>query len=648
MPRCHGGVGGKLRVSQVTRRVRSKTEDTGDPARARTVALSDTFDCLLDLSEADRLAICRAALNEAHDGVQAAAVRSLIDPERLARPDLVVDQFGSLAPAAVEAARERGEVLLEVARARIRSGSGPGRLPAFRAVAALAGRAGVETLLLGLEDPMQQVRGVAFAGIAEIVRDLARSGDEAADEPGARAVWSAFERCVQEFPDHDRDVFLDLLPEFGTRSLPLIVRVLKGERGRLFVEPLTKALMKSAADGCVELVLALAAHKTYAVAMVGKRVLRQRVDGPFHVALAERMVELAENRVAEMSGEVFGEALLEAVPHLEREVAASLLEPALEQAADASEGQDRAEAFLEHPATDVQIAAVQALRRLGCPNGFEAVGRVLASFADPVRLAAAHLVIELAPENSAALLTPLLGSADPEARAIAIREVSKISLTRFLDKFDAMDQRAREVAAKALAKIDDKLIDRLGDEIGSLDAERRIRALKVVDLLQAGAELRDLLLEMLGDPDVRVRATAVRMVRLTGSVDGSKILIDALSDPDRRVRANAIEAFEQLDDPSYVDLLVPFLRDRDNRVRANAAKALWNLGWPDARDVLVAMVADEDPRMRVSAVWAIREANFLGARELLQTREIAERDPDVRAKIKEALAALTCSPQEAR
>ncbi|MCA8949927.1 MAG: HEAT repeat domain-containing protein [Planctomycetes bacterium] len=620
------------------------------------MALSDTFACLPELPAPVQLALCRAALSEPNAELQIAAMGPLIDPERLARPDLVVGQFGALLPGAVEAAKAWREPLLAIAGARIRGDGGAerggersdavaGRLPAFRAVAALAGLDGVDILLLGLQDGMREIRAVAFTGIEQRVRLLATELRRAGQNPTLRddidrAVWSTFQRCVGDYPDHQRIAFLELLPEFGERSVAIVAKVLKGPDAKAFVEPLIGALLHSRAPLCVDLVLALAAHRSAAVSRVGKQVLQGRGDESFRATLAERMVGLAERRVMAMEDDMFAETLIDAVPRLDPDAAASLLDSAVAQAVDGGEGQSRAEAFLGHPASVVQLRAIAALRQLGCPNGCDALGPVIAGAADDVRLAAAQLVVELQPENSAALLTPLLGSSDPEARRLAIREVSQVSLARFLDRFDGMDQRARELAASALSKIDGRLIERLAGEFGSFDARRRVKALQVVGLLDAGAELRAPLLELLEDADVRVRATAVRLVQVTGSVDGLKVLIDALSDPDRRVRANAIEAFEQLDDPRHTELLTPFLRDRDNRVRANAAKALWNLGWPEARDVLVGMLKDDDARMRLSAIWAIQEVRFHGARELLQSRDAAERDPAVRARLREAIAAI--------
>jgi HEAT repeat protein len=147
-------------------------------------------------------------------------------------------------------------------------------------------------------------------------------------------------------------------------------------------------------------------------------------------------------------------------------------------------------------------------------------------------------------------------------------------------------------------------------------------------------------MDLLNDPDRRVRATAIKIVQLSGSADGMRLLVAALGDPDRRVRANAVEAFEDSGDSQCIPLLRPYLRDPDNRVRANVAKALWNLGSEEGRMALNSMMKHAEENMRLSAVWAIGEVRFAGASDLLLGHVEGELSPAVRAKISEVLARL--------
>ena len=256
---------------------------------------------------------------------------------------------------------------------------------------------------------------------------------------------------------------------------------------------------------------------------------------------------------------------------------------------------------------------------------------------DDVVHAAAQAIIRLAPEDKLRHLTPLLNHRSERVRRLATRAVASASFSRSMESFDRLNAPTRAMAARALAKIDDTMHDRLAEEVSALDAGRRLKALRIVEYVGAQKDLRKPLMELLADPDRRVRATAIKIVQLSGDVSAMKHLIGALSDPDRRVRANAVEAFEVVGDTRYVQLLMPFLKDPDNRVRANAAKALWNLGRTEVRETLEGMLEDPDENMRLSAVWAIDELGYEGATGVLTDHLHQERSDTVRTRIAEAL-----------
>lgn len=615
------------------------------------MSLSDTFTCLSRLPTATQVACLDAALGEPHEALQLLAFRAAVDRRGVYRLDLVVDHFAELLPAVrTEVAATAGD-FLRLARERIVSGRDPRRLAAYRLVAALGDASSCDLLALGIGDPQPEVRDAVLQGLEGHLRQLLAEVRQPPPFPGAASVlpgtvapaaWQAFGTALRRFDNHRRMVFPALLAEFGVLALPwltsLVLPQRDGELGRACVA----ALQAARGPARVELLAALALERDAAGPALLQQVLRVSPDETSALDLAEQIVALRDDRLlaAVRAAREFPwlPIVLPVLPRLARVVALRLLVLVDETGLDAARRQPLVEAFLRHPDVDVQKAALAALRGLRCKGGLAAVGQVLASAAGPARRAAAELVVELDPPDKVALLTPLLGCDDPELRRLAMREVSKVSFVRYLQRFDGMDPKAQKVAARALAKIDGNMLDRVAEEVASLDPERRLKALQIVGFLEAGADLQAPLLELLADPDRRVRATAIRVVELAGSVEGIKVLLSALADPDRRVRANAVEAFEQLDDPRFAQMLMPFLRDGDNRVRANAAKALWNLGCADAREVLLEMLSDDDEPMRLSAVWAIGEVRFTGAREMLVRREVDESSSKVRAKIREVLA----------
>ena len=605
------------------------------------------------LPAALQLEFCTTALAERCEPLQHAALRALLDPNGLNRPDVVVDGFTALVPGAVEQARQWQDELLAVARSRIVAGGDPARLAAFRVVAAIGGAGAVSLLERGIEDELQDVREVVLTALELRLREyLARSNDARADggelPPRDEALWQALEIVLQCFGRHRHQAFLAVLGDLGQKAVAQVSRALKANPGREFVGALTTALVEAAPEPCAELALALITHKAEAVRAVGEQLLGDRQDEAFAVAFADCLVGLDANRRRAIPEATWLSTVMAVSANQRAETAERLLQIVFEETEDTTLSQQRVEAFLANPDPCVQIAALIRLRELRCPAGFAAIGKVLAGGADAVRKVAAALVLELRPADQTVLLTPLLGASDPELRRLAMREVSHDSFNRFMQRFDDMPPAARQVAACALAKIDPALVDRVGEQCSSLEPGRRLKALHIIELLDAGAALREPLIELLSDPDLKVRATAIRLVKATGSDEGIRALIDALSHPDGRIRANAIEAFEQIDDASFFELLKPFLGDRDNRVRANSAKALWNLGWAEARDTLVSMAAHADPRMRLSAVWAIAEVRFAGARKLLEQREVIESNPEVLAKVREVLAEFDHVEEDAR
>jgi HEAT repeat protein len=614
------------------------------------VSLADTLRYLQELPPGRRQPCLEAALQEDHAGVQAATVRWLLQPGPQRRPDLVVDHFVGLPAALQQELVAHRDELLAVAREKIVGGRDPRRLAAFRLVAAFGDLGSADLLVLGIPDPNDAVAEVALDGLMVRLRSYAQSRREALADgaPVARdarqeAAWQALATALRSCPDSRAEALCAVLFEFGVVSMSLFRGVLLAKPDSTICRAFGRLLGSGPAQASAQFVVQLALDSDPGLQRIGQQVLRDRRDEPFGLEVAREIAAVRDDRslalVRNLRDVPWWGPVQYVIAALELDVARRLIAVLADLKAEPGKRQGHLEAFLANPDGDVQAAAVRALHVLGCPNGIEAVAKLLRTGAVAGQRAAARLVIELVPSQRVALLTPLLGCSDPELRQLAVREVSKISFARYLERFDAMDEATRAIAAKALAKIDNQMLDRLADEIGALDPARRLKALRIVDVLDAGQELRQPLLDLLDDPDRRVRATAIRIVELSGSYEGTKILLAALADPDRRVRANAVEAFEELADPRFVQILVPLLRDSDNRVRANAAKALWQLGWPEARDVMLAMLQDRDETTRLSAVWAIGEAQFTGARAMLEAREAIEPAGRVRAKLREVLAA---------
>ncbi|MBI3854346.1 MAG: HEAT repeat domain-containing protein, partial [Planctomycetes bacterium] len=404
-----------------------------------------------------------------------------------------------------------------------------------------------------------------------------------------------------------------------------------------FIHALSTALTEPA----VELLLRLLHDGNPRLQEAAVDAMKLRRDSGFPTLLAAVLSRMTADRLealAQRTRDLPWWHTVEAAPDLDSFTAAKLME----FIARSSIEPERRDAFISHfrgsPQADVRARVLLTLQSLGHPGLLGVAEALLEDPSDEVKLAAARTLIGLNPPNKARLLMPLMGAASEELRRMAMREVASAGFDKYLRSFDRLDAATRVAAARALAKIDPRIVDRLAEEITALDPERRLRALKVIDFVDAETDLRQNLMALLNDPDRRVRATAIKIVQLTESVDGMRLLVAALSDPDRRVRANAIEAFEDSGEPRCVPVLLPFLRDEDNRVRANTAKAVWNLGSEEGKKTLQAMIDDPEEMMRLSAVWAMGQVRFPGAIDLLLARLDTEQSPSVRSKINEVLA----------
>ena len=448
---------------------------------------------------------------------------------------------------------------------------------------------------------------------------------------------------LRAFPLHAKAVFLDLVIESGEAGYPLVTELLLSQAAPATYAAFIHALSTAMSEPAVELILKLLQDGRARLHDAATDALKLRRDPGFPAILATVFSKMPAEKVdalAQRTRELPWWHTVEAAPDLDPFSAGRLLDFVARSAVEPARRLKLVLSFLKSPHAEVRARVLTTLQTLAAPELQETAEAALQDPSDEVKLAAARMIIGMNPPNKARLLLPLLNAASEEVRRMAMREVASASFDKYLRSFDRLDPETREAAARALAKIDGRILERLTEEINALDAERRLKALRVIDYVDAETDLRQNLMALLNDPDRRVRATAIKIVQLSGSADGMRLLVAALADDDRRVRANAVEAFEDSGDAQCVPLLRPYLRDPDNRVRANVAKAMWNLGAEEGRAALHGMLRQPEESMRLSAVWAIGEVRFDGAADLLMAHVEGERSPLVRSKIGEVISRL--------
>jgi len=146
-------------------------------------------------------------------------------------------------------------------------------------------------------------------------------------------------------------------------------------------------------------------------------------------------------------------------------------------------------------------------------------------------------------------------------------------------------------------------LEHLQRKLESRDAEERREA--AVDLGRAGRGAIPLLLRALGDPDWRVRKTAVEGLVAFGGDEVTSGLVQRLSAEDNAgARNSSIEALAQIG-AAAVGPLLPLLDTRDADVRKFAVDVLGDIR--DARAVpgLIAKLKDADENVCVAAAEAL-------------------------------------------
>jgi HEAT repeat protein len=618
------------------------------------MGVSDTFAYLAELPAEHRLPYIEAALREPYVELQSAAFDALSDPAGLNRPDLVIQHFPDLSPVVRQKIAARADHFVAAARDELRSPKDWSRRSSYQVLAALRPREAMSILARGLSDASPVVR----ESVADVLETIANRyyyhlvAARLHGDPESRrfiaenraTMLESLGPLLRAYPLHAKRVFIDMVIDSGDDAYPLVAELLANRNEPATVAAFIHALSTALTEPAVEMIFRLSFDPRPRLYEAAHDALRLRRDPGFPALLATVLSRMPPERfesLARRTREAHWWHTVESATELDSFTAAKLMEFLAISGIDPQRRNEMLLHFAGSPHADVRARLLVTLQAVGDPSLLDLAGKLLEDPADEVKLAAARAIIGLNPPNKARMLMPLLNSASEELRRMATRELATASFDRYLRSFDRLEPETREAAARALAKIDARIVDRLAEEITALDPERRLRALRVIDYVDAETDLRQNLMALLSDPDRRVRATVIKIVQLTESADGMRLLVAALSDPDRRVRANAIEAFEDGEDPRVVPLLLPFLYDEDNRVRANAAKAVWNLGSEEGRMTLQTMLSSPDEMMRLSAVWATGEVRFPGAVDLLLARAEADPSPAVREKISDTLSRIS-------
>jgi hypothetical protein len=190
--------------------------------------------------------------------------------------------------------------------------------------------------------------------------------------------------------------------------------------------------------------------------------------------------------------------------------------------------------------------------------------------------------------------------------------------------------------------LDVKLARRISALVGS--SERRpadiAAAQRILEILAAitdGARILPILIQVLRDPDGRLRSKAALLVGRTNK--SAQWVEQVMREPDARVRANSIEALWGVDTEAVRAVLRAATKDPNNRVLGNALLGLYRLGDVSVIGRVLALSAHPAPLFRSTAAWVMGETGdprFLPA----LAKMIRETDTKARHSVFRAIARL--------
>lgn len=586
------------------------------------------------------------ALDEPDPRIQERAVAFLLERGDPAGFAALRRRAPALLPEGREALRSAGPAFLEALKAALEGATAEERLGTVSCLVLLGQGEALQMLGEALGDPDPRVKDAvarALEAMADQVSLPANEADPLLDRNAARRrqIVDTLLGALRNYRQHGQSVVLRLLLRLDPSTHRVLMDVLASP-GDLRRRDLTEFLERSQAPEVAGFLFkALKDPRDRLKEEVVRILERRRGDPAFQKALWGFLESSPPKYLQRLAAE--SETLnwwppdpLESPVPFQHHMIGFLREA---RRLPLSERVRRLEPLLAAADGGVRAQTALLLADLGGTESVEALWPALEDPEETVQLAAVRALAVSEHPQRYRILVSKLNHPMPSVASVSREAVAREGFQQYLSLFPRMDVRTRATAGQALVKLDPAVTVRIEEEMAALDADRRVRALQVLDTLGKGPELVSRLVVLMGDPDRKVRASVVRSLGAARGLEAFKALVPALADPDRRIRANAVEAVGQFGDPRLSKILLPFLSDTDHRTRANAVKALWEMGHREVIRTLEAMLVDPSEEMRQAAVWVAGEIDWTDARGRLAALAESDASMRVRAHARRCLAA---------
>jgi HEAT repeat protein len=299
---------------------------------------------------------------------------------------------------------------------------------------------------------------------------------------------------------------------------------------------------------------------------------------------------------------------------------------------------------------DTAVAAASALARIGDLQAFEALMPLLAHGDATVRQAAIGALNSLGHPDMCARVQGMLDDADPIARESAVRiagyfgyrECVDAVLGRCADPVEGV----RRAAVEHLPYLDDPRATALLIE-AARTGSAKIRATAARGLASVtGGEAVDALLAATRDPDAWVRYYAARALGEQRAPAALPRLAEMAREPGAmHVRIAALEAVGATDGPDAAAILLPHADEDEEELAAAALRGLGRVtGHAGAIATLRAALRSTDAARRLAAVGGLAGQPDAETIDALKWAARADRDDRVAAAAVDALGALARRP----
>ncbi len=204
----------------------------------------------------------------------------------------------------------------------------------------------------------------------------------------------------------------------------------------------------------------------------------------------------------------------------------------------------------------------------------------------------------------------LLKLGNPTIQKAVIESASSLIKRNLIEHFNELTPAVRQKLSTIMESLHPQIIEEISKDIYCDDDNRRLRAVQILGLLKKNPKVRDILAQLVKERDVKIRATAIKLLGNLVGPHEQQIILSLLNDPDKRVRANTVEALEGLGNKRLLPILLRFRKDPNNRIRGNVLKALYSLGQKDITPDLENMIDNEDDFMKASGLWVISQVGL--------------------------------------